>query len=78
MATHPAFQRQGLARALLLTGFRLLKQRGVETARTSTGSWNVAMRQTAQSVGYSAESKTIFFEKPVLQEDSDITGGSIR
>jgi len=64
-ATHPAFQRQGLARALLLTGFRLLKQRGVETARTSTGSWNVAMQRAARSVGYRAESKTIFFEKLV-------------
>lgn len=65
VATHPAFQRQGLARALLLTGFRLLKQRGIETAHTSTGSWNVAMQQTARSVGYRAESKTIFFEKLV-------------
>jgi len=63
VATHPAFQQRGLARALLLTGFRLLKQRGIETARTSTGSWNVAMQRAAQSVGYRAESKTIFFEK---------------
>ena len=65
VATHPAFQRRGLARALLLTGFHLLKQRGVETARTSTGSWNVAMQRAARSVGYRAESKTIFFEKLV-------------
>jgi mycothiol synthase len=66
VATHPAFQRRGLARALLLTGFRLLKRRGVETARTSTGSWNVAMQRAARSVGYRAESKTIFFKKPVF------------
>jgi mycothiol synthase len=78
VATHPAFQRRGLARALLLTGFRLLKQRGVETARTSTGSWNVAMQRAARSVGYRAESKTIFFEKPVLQDDFGVTGGGIR
>jgi ribosomal protein S18 acetylase RimI-like enzyme len=65
VATHPAYQRCGLARALLLTGFHLLKQRGVETAHTSTGSWNVAMRRTARSVGYRAESKTIFFEKQI-------------
>jgi mycothiol synthase len=65
VATHPAFQRQGLARALLLTGFHLLKQRGVETAHTSTGSWNVAMQRAARSVGYCVESKTIFFEKQV-------------
>jgi ribosomal protein S18 acetylase RimI-like enzyme len=66
VATHPTYQRRGLARALLLAGFRLLKQRGVETAHTSTGSWNVAMQRTARSVGYRAESKTIFFEKLVL------------
>jgi mycothiol synthase len=65
VATHPAYQRRGLARALLLTGFRLLKQRGVETARTSTGSWNVAMQRTAQSAGYRVESKQSFFEKQV-------------
>jgi mycothiol synthase len=78
VATHPAFQRRGLARALLLTGFRLLKRRGVETAHTSTGSWNVAMRQTARSVGYRVESTTIFFKKLVLQGDFDVTGGSTR
>lgn len=66
VATHPSFQRRGLAQALLLTGFRLLKQRGIETAHTSTGSWNVAMQRTARSVGYRAESKTIFFKKQVL------------
>jgi mycothiol synthase len=65
VATHPEFQRRGLAWALLLTGFRLLKQRGVETARTGTGSRNVAMQRAARSVGYRAESKTIFFEKQV-------------
>jgi mycothiol synthase len=65
VATHPAFQRRGLARALLLTGLRLLKQRGIETAHTSTGSWNVAMQRTARSVGYRVASKTIFFEKQV-------------
>jgi mycothiol synthase len=70
VATHPAFQRRGLARALLLAGFRLLKQRGVETARTGTGSRNVAMQRAARSVGYRVESKTIFFEKPVSQDDS--------
>ena len=75
VATHPAFQRLGLAQALLLTGFRLLKQRGVETACTGTGSWNEAMQRTARSVGYRAESKTIFFKKPILQDGFGITGG---
>jgi ribosomal protein S18 acetylase RimI-like enzyme len=63
VATYPKFQRRGLAQALLLTGLHLLKQRGVETARMGTGSWNVAMQETARSVGFRAESRTIFFEK---------------
>ena len=63
LATHPAFQRRGLARALLLTGFGLLKQRGVETARLSTGSWNTAMQETARSVGFRVDSTTAFFAK---------------
>lgn len=75
VATHPAFQRQGLARALLLTGFHLLKQRGVENAHTSTGSWNVAMQRAARSVGYCVEAKTIFFEKLISQDDFGVMGG---
>lgn len=65
VATHPAFQRRGLTRALLLTGLRLLKERGVETARLGTGSWNTAMQQTAKSVGFRVQSTTIFFTKQV-------------
>jgi mycothiol synthase len=63
VATHPAFQRRGLARALLLTGFGLLKRRGVEHARTGTSSSNTAMQRTAESVGFILESTTFFFEK---------------
>jgi mycothiol synthase len=63
IATHPAFQRRGLARALLLTGFGLLKRRGVENARLGTGSSNTAMQRAAESVGFIVESTTLFFEK---------------
>jgi len=65
VATHPAFQRRGLARALLLTGLCLLKQRGMETARLSTWGENIAMQRTAESVGFSVASTTVFFKKQV-------------
>jgi ribosomal protein S18 acetylase RimI-like enzyme len=62
VGTHPAFQRQGLARALLLTGLHLLKQRGMDRAILGTWGENIAMQRTAASVGFRVESTTIFFE----------------
>jgi len=52
VATHPECRHLGLAKALLLTGMNLLKQRGMHTARLSTSSENIAMLRAAQSVGF--------------------------
>jgi len=65
VATHPDFRRRGLARALLLTGFHRLKQRGVDTAVLGTSSENVAMQGTAKAVGFRTQSTTLWFAKPV-------------
>ena len=65
LGTHPAFQRMGLARVLLLAGLVLLKRRGLETACTSTGCWNLAMQRAARSVGFQTEGRTLFFLKSV-------------
>lgn len=65
VATHPDFQRRGLARALLLTGLRALQQRGMDTACLGTSSENVAMQRTAQAVGFHVQSTTLWFSKPV-------------
>ncbi len=65
IATHPAFQRRGLARALMLTGLRLLKQKGIEFAALGTSSENIAMQQTAASVGFYVESTKLWFARPV-------------
>jgi len=65
IVTHPTFQRRGLARALLLTGLCLLKQRGVDTAVLGTSSDNVAMQQAAKLVGFCVESTKIWFERQV-------------
>ena len=63
VATHPNYQRLGLARALLLTGLTLLKKRGIAFAQLGTGSWNPAMQRTAKSVGYRVVGKKYFYEK---------------
>lgn len=65
IATHPAFQRRGLARALLLTGLQLLKERGMDYARLSTSSTNVPMQRAARAAGYQLAAKTLFFTKTV-------------
>ena len=65
VATHPDFQRRGLARALLLTGFHKLKQRDIDTAVLHTSSNNIAMQRTAQAVGYRVQATKLWFAKPV-------------
>jgi len=67
IATHPDFQRRGLARALLLTGLHKLKQRGIDIAVLGTSSENVAMQRTAQAAGFRVRSTKLWFEKPVSQ-----------
>lgn len=68
VATHPDFQRRGLARALLLTGLHGLKQRGMDRAVLGTSSENAAMQQLARAVGYRVQSTTLWFRKPVPQD----------
>jgi ribosomal protein S18 acetylase RimI-like enzyme len=65
VATHPQFRRMGLARALVLTGLNLLRERGMNTAKLSTSSENMAMQRVACSVGFEIESTTVWFSKPV-------------
>lgn len=65
VATHPDFQRRGLARALLLTGLHELKQRAVDTAVLGTSGGNAGMLRAAQAVGFRVQSDTLWFSKPV-------------
>lgn len=67
VATHPDFQRRGLARALLLTGLRKLQERGIDTAVLGTNSDNGAMLRTAQSVGFQVQTTTLWFSRPVTR-----------
>ena len=68
IATHPDFQRRGLARALLLAGFLKLKQRGMDVAGLGMSDKNMAMQRTAQAVGFRVQSTTLWFSKPVSQD----------
>ncbi len=63
VATHPVYQKRGLARALILTGLGKLKQRGMHTAGLGTSAENLALRRTAESVGYYIDHTIIWLEK---------------
>ncbi len=63
VATHPDFQRKGLALALLLAGFARLKQRGMQFAEVATWGENIGMIKTAEAAGYRVYSTTIFFSR---------------
>ncbi|OGO42174.1 MAG: hypothetical protein A2W36_05440, partial [Chloroflexi bacterium RBG_16_58_14] len=65
VGTHPAYQRLGLAKALILSGMRLLKGRGLDTALLGTNSENNAMQHTAKAVGFRIVSNTLWYSKPV-------------
>lgn len=63
VGTHPAYQRMGLAKALLLIGMELLKKRGMDTALLGTGSSNIAMQKTASAAGFKHASTTLWYSK---------------
>ena len=63
MATHPDFQRRGLAKALMLAGMHLLRERGMEAARLSTGCDNVVMQRAAAGVGFQVDFRTVWFAR---------------
>jgi mycothiol synthase len=63
IGVHPDFQKQGLARALVLTGLHLLRERGLAYATLGTSSENVAMQAAARSVGFQLQSTKVWFTK---------------
>ncbi len=62
-ATHPAYRGRGLARALVVTLVHLLQQQGYTTAKLTTSSANVAMKQVALSEGFQLASETLRFAR---------------
>jgi mycothiol synthase len=68
VGTHPDYQRRGLAHALLLECLIRLRERGMQTARLGTGSWNNSMQRAALSAGFQVIQRNILFEKSVQHE----------
>ena len=52
VGTRPAYQRQGLARAVLLEGLRCMKAAGMETAFVATGHANPGAQKLYESTGF--------------------------
>lgn len=65
VATHPDYRRLGLAKALILSGMRLLRQRGIDTALLGTGSTNEAMQRVARGIGFRQVSNTLWYCRAV-------------
>jgi ribosomal protein S18 acetylase RimI-like enzyme len=65
ISTLPDFQRRGLAKALMVSGMKLLRAHGMETARLSTSRDNFAMQQAAEGVGFQVDFRTAWFAKPL-------------
>ncbi len=63
VATHPDFQRRGLARALLLEGLRRLKNCGMTEGRLGTSESNIAMIRAAEAAGFAITSRTLFLSR---------------
>ncbi len=71
VAVHPMYQRRGLARALLLSGCHLLKQRGMDLAELGTSSKNIAMQRAAESSGFRVEATTLWFAKTIADHTAE-------
>jgi ribosomal protein S18 acetylase RimI-like enzyme len=65
VATHPNYQHKGLAKALLLKGMQMLKERGMESANLGTRGDNIAMQKTAEAVGFFLAQRVFWFEKEI-------------
>ncbi len=65
VGTHPAYRRRGLAKALLLTGLSLLKERGATQAELTTTGDNLPMIRAAGEAGFTISSSILWFSKPV-------------
>jgi len=68
VATHPRFRRLGLARALLLTALKLLKERGMKSVSLGTSGENIPLQKAAASIGFHVDHTVVWFEKKVFPE----------
>ncbi len=65
-ATHPNYQRRGLAQALLLEMLRRFQQCGLQVARLETSSANTAMQRAGQAVGFCMVDQSYHYGKLLI------------
>jgi ribosomal protein S18 acetylase RimI-like enzyme len=65
VGTHPAFQRRGLGRAVMLTGMRALQAAGMQQAIVSTFEDNLAGIKLYESMGFQVINQLGTYEKDV-------------
>jgi ribosomal protein S18 acetylase RimI-like enzyme len=65
IGVHPQYQKRGLGKAILLTGLRALRQRGVERVGLGTSSENIPMQRLAESAGFQLEKEKYWYSKEV-------------
>jgi len=65
IGTRPAYRLMGLARALLLEGFRRLQSRGVATVAVDTGSSNTATQALLASAGFVLDHRVFAYSREV-------------
>jgi ribosomal protein S18 acetylase RimI-like enzyme len=65
IGVHPAYQHQGLGKAIVTAGLYRLRDKGIRIVRLSTSSANVPMQRLAQTLGFSCESEKLWFSKVV-------------
>jgi ribosomal protein S18 acetylase RimI-like enzyme len=66
VATHPAYRKLGLARALLLEALRRMQAYGLRAVRLGTLSTNLGMQSAAQAAGYRVIATRLRFEKQMI------------
>lgn len=65
VGVHPAYQRQGLGKAVVLAACWRLRDLGMETALLGTGSWNTAMLRCAKAAGYQLFYQSLWYSKSI-------------
>jgi ribosomal protein S18 acetylase RimI-like enzyme len=63
VGTHPDFQRQGLARALMLHALRVMQRQGMQTATVGHDATNVAARELYRSLGFWKKYETLGYRR---------------
>ncbi|GIG70097.1 GNAT family N-acetyltransferase [Phytomonospora endophytica] len=64
VGTHTAFQRLGLARAVMLHAMRLMRDEGIATVTVNHNTVNIPARRLYESLGFERTHRTLGFRRP--------------